>query len=125
MLCLAMVLAMLPMAVFAADDATILYVKPNALCKQSNARFAAYFFGNGEKWVDCTPVEGADGIYAVEVPAGFTNIIFCRMNPSTTANNWNSGVKWNQTADLKVPTNGTNCYVVADGTWDKGGGQWV
>ena len=28
-----------------------LYLTPNSNWKQSNARFAAYFFGAGEKWV--------------------------------------------------------------------------
>ena len=44
------------------------------------------------------------------------------MNPATTANSWDN--KWNQTGDLTVPTDGTNCYTVADNTWDKGGGAW-
>lgn len=30
---------------------------------------------------------------------------------------------WNQTSDLDFgPTN--NCYTVAEGAWDKGGGDW-
>ena len=48
--------------------------------------------------------------------------MFCRMNPGATANNWTN--KWNQTADLKVPTDGTNLYTVKEGTWDNGGGTW-
>ena len=44
------------------------------------------------------------------------------MNPSTTANNWNN--KWNQTADLVIPTDGKNLYTVAEGAWDKGAGTW-
>jgi hypothetical protein len=44
------------------------------------------------------------------------------MNPGAAANNWNN--KWNQTADLKVPADGTNFYTVKEGTWDKGGGTW-
>ena len=63
-----------------------------------------------------------DGYYECEIPEGYPNVIFCRMNPSATANNWNN--KWNQTADLTVPTDGTNCYTVKAGTWDKGGGTW-
>ena len=63
-----------------------------------------------------------NGVYGVDIPDGISNIIFCRMNPSTTANNWNN--KWNQTSDLKVQTNGDNCYTVKNGTWDKGGGSW-
>ena len=99
----------------------MLYLKPNANWKKDNARFAAYFFGNGEKWVNMTD-SNSDGIYEVVVPAGFVNIIFCRMNPGTTSNGWSN--KWNQTGDLKVPTDGTNCYTVKENTWDKGGGTW-
>ena len=102
----------------------MLYLKPNANWKQDNARFAAYFFGNGEKWVSMTDSD-KDGIYEVYIPEGFDygcSVIFCRMNPATSANNWNN--KWNQTADLKAPTDGKNLYTVKDGTWDKGGGTW-
>ena len=98
-----------------------LYLTPSANWKQSNARFAAYFFGNGEKWVSMTDPDG-DGVYEVEVPAGYPSVIFCRMNPSASANNWNN--KWNQTSDLTVPTDGPNHYTVKEGTWDKGGGTW-
>lgn len=122
LLSLAMVLAMLPMAVFA-ETATTLYVKPNANWQQSNARFAAYFFeGSDNTWLDCTDADG-DGVYEVEAPAGYTNVIFCRMNPGAAANNWNN--KWNQTADLTIPTDGTNLYIVADGAWDSGEGFWI
>ena len=103
----------------------VVYLKPNSNWTQSNARFAAYFFGGsvGEKWVSMTAV--GDGTYEVHLPEGYDygcNIIFCRMNPSTTGNNWNN--KWNQTADLKTPTDGKNLYTVKAGTWDKGGGTW-
>jgi hypothetical protein len=100
-----------------------LYLTPNANLKIDNARFAAYFFGNGEKWVSMTKVAGETDLYEVEAPAGYPNVIFCRMNPSASANNWNN--KWNQTADLQVPTNTQNHYTVKEGTWDKGGGTWT
>ena len=101
---------------------TYLYLKPNANWKVDNARFAAYFFGAGETWVDATLVEGETDIYSVAAPAGYPNVIFCRMNPNAAENNWNN--KWNQTADLKVPTDGTNFYTVKENTWDNGGGTW-
>ena len=103
------------------ESAGKLYLVPNSNWKVDNARFAAYFFGNGERWLDMTDADG-DGYYECEIPEGYPNVIFCRMNPSATANNWNN--KWNQTADLTVPTDGTNCYTVKAGTWDKGGGTW-
>ena len=105
-----------------APSDVVLYLQPNANWNVDGARFAAYFFGNGETWVDMTLVEGETNIYAVTVPAGFDSVIFCRMNPGAAANNWNN--KWNQTADLTVPTDGTNLYTVKENTWDNGGGEW-
>ena len=104
----------------------VLYLKPNNNWKSDNARFAAYFFGGNpaEVWVSMKD-DDKDGTYEVNLPTGYDygcNVIFCRMNPSTTANNWNN--KWNQTSDLKTPTDGKNLYTVNEGTWDKGGGTW-
>ena len=101
---------------------TKLYFQPNSNWKVDNARFAAYFFGNGETWVDLTLVEGETDIYELTLPAGYPNIIFCRMNPTATANNWNN--KWNQTADLVVPTDGKNLFILASGSWDGATTSW-
>ena len=102
-------------------NTTHLFLVPNSNWKQSNARFAAYFYGNGETWVSMTKVT-AD-LYKVAIPTTKTypSVIFCRMNPSAAANNWNN--KWNQSADLTI-TKGKNHYTVAEGAWDKGGGTW-
>lgn len=98
----------------------VLYLKPNSNWKQSNARFAAYFFINNDinVWVSMVDSD-SDGIYEVNIPEGYTfgdNVIFCRMNPSSTANSWNN--KWNQTADLKIPTDGKNLFTIPSTTWD-------
>ena len=89
------------------------------------ARFAAYFFetGKAETWVNLTSV--GDGYYVVTAPAGYTNVIFCRMNKSATANNWNN--KWQQTKDLKVPTTASVVYNTnATGEQhDKPNGSWI
>lgn len=102
-----------------------LYLKPNSNWTVDNARFAVYYWdGLGKDgWADLVDSDG-DGIYEVLTSAlgDATNIIFCRMNPGDAANNWNN--KWNQTGDLIVPTDGTNLYTVASGTWDSGGGTW-
>ena len=91
--------------------------------KSANARFAAYFFGNGETWEDLALVEGTDNIYGCEIPEGFTKVIFCRMNPGTKENKWDN--KWNQTANLTMPTDGKNLYTVKDGWWDESdNSQW-
>lgn len=106
-------------------SAAKLYLTPNSNWNNDNARFAAYFFGNGEKWISMTKVAGETNLYEVEAPAGYPKVIFCRMNPSTSANNWNDGVKWNQTGDLTIPTDGKNHYTVKEGTWNEGGGEWT
>ena len=98
----------------------VLYLKPNSNWKQSNARFAAYFFINNDinVWVSMVDSD-SDGIYEVNIPEGYTfgdNVIFCRMNPSSTANSWNN--KWNQTADLKIPTDGKNLFTIPSTTWN-------
>ena len=100
---------------------TMLYLTPNNNWKTDNARYAIYTWDGGDKWFDMKDTDG-DGIYECEIPAGIENIIFCRMNPGTTANGWNN--KWNQTSDLKY--NGSNNhYIVSEGAWDKGAGTWT
>ena len=108
--------------VFAASAKT-LYLTPNSNWKTDNARFAAYFFGNGEKWVSMTKVAGETDLYSVEAPSGFSKVIFCRMNPGASANNWNN--KWNQTGDLTVPGDAKNHYKVPAGSWDGSTATWV
>ena len=122
---MSLVVVALPASAATISGGTKLYLVPNANWKIDNARFAAYFFGDGEAWVSMTKVAGQTNVvYEVTVPEGknFTNVIFCRMNPNASANNWNN--KWNQTSDLKTPTDGKNLYTAANGTWDKGGGTW-
>ena len=118
----AMIMTMLPAAVFAAGDESTVYLVPNSNWKADNARFAVYYWNGAgvSGWTDT--VDNGEGYYEATIPAGYTNIIFCRMNPNAAANSWDN--KWNQTSDLTVPTDGTNCYTVAEGTWDQGGGTW-
>jgi hypothetical protein len=109
------------MSMFAANipAGTKLYLTPNSNWKEANARFAAYFFnGSGNAWASMTKVAGQTDLYEVAAPSGtWTNVIFCRMNPSASANNWNN--KWNQTADLTYDGN-NNHYKINSGSWDKG-----
>ena len=102
----------------------VVYLKPNANWTTDGARFAAYFWNDtANAWVSMTAIE--DGIYQVNLPEGYDygcNVIFCRMNPSTTANNWNN--KWNQTGDLKVPTDGKNLFTLAASAWDGATTSW-
>ena len=102
-------------------EPVVLYLNPN-MWNVDGARYAAYMWNDaGNIWVSLTLAEGETGIYQFTAPAGYSNIIFCRMNPSG-GNNWES--KWNQTADLTVPTNGNNLYTVTG--WDgSNNNQWT
>ena len=101
---------------------TTLYLDPNSNWEADSARFAAYFFeGESNTWVSMTDSD-CDTIYEVTVPSGFTSVIFCRMDPSTSTNNWNN--KWNQTGDLTIPTNGNNTFTVTSGLWDGATSTW-
>lgn len=107
-----------------AIDPNKLYFKPCAKWNESSPRYAAYFYGNGEKWVSMTKSANGD-FYEVAKQSGYPNVIFCRMNPSASANNWTN--KWNQTADLTVPTDGNNLYTypeITGSAWDKLSGTW-
>ena len=91
------------------------YLYPGNEWPSDGAWFAAYFFGNGDTWRPLTLVEGKSDLYEVTVPEGYTNIIFCRMNPASTECSW--GNKWNQTNDLVVPTDGKNYFIISN-PWD-------
>lgn len=88
----------------------MLYLKPGQWTSDS-ARIEAYFYGNGEAWATMT-ASSTSGVLECEIPAGYTNVIFVRMDPAKAEHNWDS--KWNQTSDLTLPTDGKNCYEITD-----------
>ena len=94
------------------------YIKVNANWAEAGARFAAYLWNNGgaTTWVNATKC--SDNVYAVTVPEGYTNIIFTRMNSSTTDNSWETS--WDQTNNLNIELGKT--YVMTDGSWTDG--EW-
>lgn len=87
-----------------------IYFQPSASWLADGARFAAYFWEDGVDpvWADLV-ADSVSGVFKCEVPAGYTNVIFTRMNPAVADNSWDN--KWNQTADLKVPSDGNICFV--------------
>ena len=102
------------------DAKRTLYLLPTSEWDKDNARFAAYFYGNGEKWVSMTKF--ATNKYYVVAPTGYPSVIFCRMNGSQSANNWDN--KWNQSADLTIPTNGNNTCTISNHWANKATGTW-
>lgn len=115
-------LVALMLCAISADAATV-YLKPNSNWLVDNARFAAYYWNNsGNGWVSMEIVEGETSIYSATIPDGVTGIIFCRMNPNTTANNWDN--KWNQTGDLTYHSDKL-LYTVPNDAWDSSDdNQW-
>ena len=102
------------------DDGKI-YLIPTSTWDHSDAWFAAYFYGNGEKWLSMEETDD-DGIYECERPSGYPSVIFVRMGSTATATNWEG--KWNQTGDLTIPTNGNNCFTITGGSGDAYSGTW-
>lgn len=98
----------------------VLYLTPNENWIKDNARFAIYLCNgsSGEKWVSMTKVTGETNLYSVTVPTGdYKNLIFVRLNPANTTNNWSN--KWNQTGDLSYDGK-NNCCSINSGQWDCG-----
>lgn len=102
-------------------NSTHLFLTPNHWANDG-ARFAAYFFGNGTRWVDMTKINDkvtGEVTYMCAKPTdtSFSKVIFGRMNPSNSTNDFNT-TKWNQSGDLTIPTNGGNLLTVPNGSWD-------
>ena len=99
---------------FATTDfilSTPIYLKPSATWQQHDARFAVYYWGNGENnngWVDMTTIGCSDEYYAAEIPIGYSDFKFVRLKPSTESgydsnnNGLNFANAWNQTGNLSV-----------------------
>lgn len=99
-----------------------LYLQPNSNWMMGGARFAAYFWNSyGNTWVDMTLVPGKTDLYECVAPDGYPNVIFCRMNPATSDNNWDN--KWDQTVDLTI-SGSNNHFTVNDGAWNNASGTW-
>ena len=103
-----------------------IYLKPNSNWTADGARFAAYFFeksgGNTkEDWHSMFKED--DGTYWCDIPEGYSQVIFCRMNPNVQDNNWDASFWGMQTNDLLIPTNSNDLYTITNGQ-NKPTGAW-
>lgn len=99
------------------------YLLPESSWRSENMRYAAYFWnGSIHTWVNATDEDG-DGYYEVNVPSGFSNIIFVMFNSQATENDWQ--YMKSQTYDLEVPQYEYNCYMINDGYYQKVRGNWI
>ena len=117
---LTMLVSMATVTAFAADGTTV-YLEPTAEWDKDGARFAVYYWvdDNDNGWVDMESI--GDGIYKAVIPAGYSNIIFVRMNGESSDNTWDN--KWNQTIDLVVVPDDT--FTISDPWAASSGGTWA
>lgn len=110
------------------EQKRVLYLQLNSAWKASNARYAAYVWTSGkEQWFDLSQEDG--DVYRVELTAeatSWSNIIFVKMKPNTTGNNWDN--KDAQTEDLKIQPQSANtdCFkITGNQSEGKATGTWV
>ena len=99
-----------------------------------NPRYAVYaFYGEYEgqnEWIDMTPAYGTNWYYTCEVPAKYSHVIFCRMNPDISTNSFDDNNRWGQTNDLLVvlDLDKNNCFTPSGDPTEQGGktynGNW-
>lgn len=98
-----------------------LYMKPS--WSTSGVRFAAYCFGDGDKWYDMEAVDAGCGsgiVYKAEVSVRYSSVIFCQMRGDKPENNWDNRLK--QTGNLTMPSTEAGVY---DGAWEgSGDSKW-
>ena len=110
------------------EQKRVLYLQLNSAWKASNARYAAYVWTSGkEQWFDLSQED--NDVYRVELTAeatSWSNIIFVKMKPNTTGNNWDN--KDAQTEDLKIQPQSANtdCFkITGNQSEGKAIGTWV
>lgn len=88
------------------------YLRPG-IWADAKAWFFAHFFEGSVSEVDVKMSDpDGDGILEATVPFGLGKVIFVRMNPEATTIDWNK--KWNESAQLALPTGTSVCYSVND-----------
>ena len=108
---------------------TTVYLKPNTEWKQSDARFAIYYWHDGQPagWVDMTDVGCNRDYFVATIPAGYTKFLFARMDPTNAENKWDAGIDWNKTGDLTIPSDGKNLFTLPttdDQVWNGATTTW-
>lgn len=102
----------------------------------ASARYQIYIFDstdNTYNWYTMEKVDETTYKYSVpndvinKVSGNKTNIIFVRSDPSKPEHDWGSNdnkIVWNQTEDLKIPTNGDTKFTVNSKSGQKYNGTW-
>lgn len=89
----------------------------SSLWNQAGAEFFAHTWGGAEAVaVKMTLVEG--DVYSAAIPADNNNVVFVRMQPESSAIDWDNC--WNKTEDLTIE-GGNNLYTIT--AWGEGGNK--
>ena len=118
-------------AEFEQAPTTTLYLELNSDWKKAAARYEIYIYDSTDGtsyWYTMEKVD--DTIYKYSVPnevinkvsGNEKNIIFVRSNPELPEHDWAS--KYNQTVNLKIPTNGDTKFTITSGSGDNYNGSW-
>ena len=104
-------------AVWQALPPTPVILKPNDQWKQANARYAIYYWGDGQPdgWVEMTDLGCSGEYFTGEVPASYLDFKFVRLDPSgkddaSKNNGLHWDYKWNETGNLTTPAANKNLY---------------
>lgn len=90
------------------------YMKPSSAWQSNAKSYGAYVWNtSGDRWYEMEDTD-EDGIYEVSIPTNYENVIFVSMKDTFTAN-WDN--KYQQTADLVIPTDNNNAYVIYKSEW--------
>lgn len=119
-------------------EKTTLYLKlEHNHWTQAAARYQIYIFDSktdNKYWYTMEKVDDTTYKYSVpnevinKVSGNDKNIIFVRSDPNKPEHDWGSNdnkIVWNQTVDLKIPTNGDTKFIVKSQSGDKYDGEWV
>lgn len=99
------------------SQAKTVYLKPTSWVADG-ARFALYMYGGvSDAWANFELVDATNNIYKATFDDSQTNMIFCRMNGSSTENIWDN--RWNQSDNLAAPTADNLLYTITEGRWGK------
>ena len=122
----------------ATGEKTTLYLKlEHNHWTQAAARYQIYIFDSktdNKYWYTMEKVDDTTYKYSVpnevinKVSGNDKNIIFVRSDPNKPEHDWGSNdnkIVWNQTVDLKIPTNGDTKFIVKSQSGDKYDGEWV
>ena len=102
----------------------VVLLKSNVWYTGENKEWFAAHFWNSSSSKDVPLDKVSDDLYGCVVPEGMTNVIFCRMNPSSKTFAWNSGKSgetrpmWNRTYEFVVAAAPNNCHYISG--WGNG-----